>query len=530
MLDKISFIKKLRKPAQYLSAVVIFLLISRVSLPVVAPVILPLLIDYSPINLNPGDRVSGVLNCPYGVAVNSRPTSYSIECLSGPVVATPTSTTASPAATGTRTVTPAPGATATRTRTPTPVPPTVSPPTVTQPIGNTQPFVGAQLCPTHDPSTWHGLWDSAGSCHYDHEHGTTPFTSVITNAFPGFDLFALLGNVQIGHTNPSSPIENVEAHHGGKHGGMKWEVSAAAPKGCAVGFEGGTVAVDAYAIQYHALGRQDIEFEARNHSSVAMLRQCKASNPSDKGYIFVNQLQEYGQRVMPYQGIVLPYPNNHIPTYDPLRGQYFTTECFGNGAALGITCRPAFNDAANNLSLWTSKVTGVGSQNPGARPPGSTFFTLLARWRDNYQRFDVTDMVHPFTWMFVCGGENYNPVGCRYNNSTATIHEIAGVIPASWDNLAGWDTDPRVGRITAQGFVTQFGALNLSCTVAGGNCYPIKLVSAFVGKYSSELSAAKVSNPTPQDTPERDIYFCGQSVCSETSPGAVPSGWIGPDN
>ena len=105
-----------------------------------------------------------------------------------------------------------------------------------------------------------------------------------------------------------------------------------------------------------------------------------------------------------------------------------------------------------------------------------------------------------------------------------------GDIPAAWDGLAGFDTDPRPGRITAQGFVTRFGDLNPACTIAGGDCYPIKLMSAFVGRYSSELSIEKVSNPTPGNMPERDIYFCAGVPCTEESVGAVPSGWIGAEN
>ena len=61
----------------------------------------------------------------------------------------------------------------------------------------------------------------------------------------------------------------------------------------------GTVAVKAYAIQFHAFGRQDVEHEARNHSSVALLALCKSDNPNDVGYVYVSQLQEYGQMEEP---------------------------------------------------------------------------------------------------------------------------------------------------------------------------------------------------------------------------------------
>lgn len=445
-----------------------------------------------------------------------------------PIKRTPTPTifrTATSTKTGTPTTTVTPTITPSRTSTPTRTPAITLIPSV--------PYPSAPTCPDaivgHNTSKFHILWDSQRGCHYVHEHGVSPFTVLVVNTFPNFDLKALLCDVEIGHCNPSSPMENTH-----KHGGFKWQVDMDAPQGCTVGFENGTVAIDAYAIQFHDFGRQDIEFEARQHSTVALLRQCKDSNPSDKGYIFVGQLQEYGQRVMPYQGMNLPYPDpdNTLPEYDGRFGPYFTTECFGNdftvivnGTSRFIDCRPD-GFAGNNLTIWTSKRTGSGE-----RPAGSTLFNLLFRGRLGYMRLDASDLVYPFTWKFVCGVDTYNSIGCRHNNPDATIHEIAGVIPASWDNLIGWDTDLRVGRVSAEGFVTRYGQINRNCTSAGGlDCQPIKLVSAFVGKYSSEISVNKVSNPTPVDTPSRNIYFCGDVVCSETSPGARPSGWLGSEN
>lgn len=462
-----------------------------------------------------------------------------------PVPATP-QPTATNTATAVPTGTPIPTETATPTNTPTAIPTATTEPTTSPtPPGPIISYPGAPLCPdsgeAHNRSGFHTVWDGVRGCHYDHEHGTSPFTAAVVAAFPGFDLPTLLGGVEVGHTNPSSPAENVH-----KHGGMKWQVDTAAPKGCEVGFEGGTVAIDAYAIQYHSFGPQSIEFEARNHSTAALLRQCKQDNPADKGFIYVVQLQEYGERVMPYQGMVLPYPDNFLPIWDGRRGQYFTTECFGedftindpNRGDIFIDCRPdlayyngVFN--RNNISAWTSKITGTN--NPAVfRPPGSTLFRLLFSARDAYQSIDSNDLVHPFTWAWACsgdGGATYNPAACRYNNSTGTVREIAGDIPAAWDG-ASFDLDPRPGRVTATLFVDRFGTL-LSptvCTEAGGACHPLVLVSAFVGRYSTEFSAEKVGNPNPDNTPERDIYFCNGLPCSETAAGAIPSGWIGDAN
>jgi len=162
------------------------------------------------------------------------------------------------------------------------------------------PYPQASLCEdsgeAHDNSLFHTLWDSARGCHYDHEHGQYPFTPQVTATFPGFDLRALIGGVGVGHTNPSSPMENTH-----KHGGMKWNVILSHTAGCA-GREGVPTGIDAVVIQYHAFGDYSIEFETRIHSAVALIRQCQAGNPTDYGYIFVNQHQDYGQRVAPYQG------------------------------------------------------------------------------------------------------------------------------------------------------------------------------------------------------------------------------------
>ena len=107
------------------------------------------------------------------------------------------------------------------------------------------------------------------------------------------------------------------------------------------------------------------------------------------------------------------------------------------------------------------------------------------------------------------------------------------MIPVGWDGLEGLDMDGMVnGHVTAEFYVTRFGIPNPTCSgpSAENDCFPIKLVNMLVGTYGSELTASKVSNPTPMSNPERDIYFCGNRVCSEGDPGATASGWLGPNN
>lgn len=406
--------------------------------------------------------------------------------------------------------------------------PTFNVPNATQPSGPTQPgvpYAGAPLCPTHDPTKWHGLWDSARNCHYDHEHGTSPFTSEVAATFPGFDLRAMLCGLEIGHCVPSGPTE-----HSHKHGGFKWNVQLRHPEGC-VGFEGAPIGVDGSVIQIHGFGNYAVELEASVHSVIALLRQCSAANPNDYGYVYVSQHVSYGQVISPYQGDLLTYPYYNFPVYDTPRGPYLSVDCIGQKlAGQRGDCRDDLNQARRHdaNSIWTSKPTGLGT-----RPANSSLVQILWRLRDTYQLFDWNDQSYPYSFLWLCSadGFSYNPAGCRYNNSTTQVHEIQGTIPASWDNLAGFDQDPRPGRITAQGYVTNFGDLNTSCTTAGPDCQPIKMVQAFVGQYGSALvfTPDKGANIVPY-LPERDIYFCNGAPCNETLPGAVPSGWIGPEN
>jgi hypothetical protein len=387
----------------------------------------------------------------------------------------------------------------------------------------------APLCPdsgdAHDHSLFHTVWENTRGCHYDHEHGQNPFTPEVAETFPGFDLRMLIGGVGVGHTNPSSPMENTH-----KHGGFKWDVTLSHAVGCAAG-ESEPTGVDAMVIQYHAFGDYSIEFESRTHSAVGLLRQCQPGNPTDFGYMFVNQLQDYGQRVAPYQGGVLPYPDTPNPAYEGARAPYFTVTCFGTTPFCNkFPSVESFLSRPNNASsTWTSDPAKLTDS-------GSHLFALLFRVRDNYQILDDSDQTYPFTFAWLCsedGGTSFRPQpGCPYNNTTTRVHEVMGEIPVEWDNLAGFDTDSRVGRITADGYVTRFGDLNLSCTVPGTDCHPIKLVQAFTGRYASRfaLVPGEKASFSAGNLPERDIYFCNGVVCAEGGPGAVSSGWIGPTN
>lgn len=388
------------------------------------------------------------------------------------------------------------------------------------------PYPSAPLCAdsgtSHDTSQFHTLWNEVDGCHYDHEHGTNPFTLDVATEFPGFDLYTLLGNVQIGHTNPSSEMENTM-----KHGGFKWDV-VTPTHGCVGGFEGASYCVTNAVIQYHNFGDYSMEMESRIHSAVGLLKVCNPVSPLDCGFLFTIQHEEFGQRITPYQGTVIPYPDTPVPAYGSPFGQYFSIDCVGSVPQ----CRPSLSFISTRKisvnSIWTSKPTG-NTPNP-PRPPGSTILKILFRVRDVPRVFDFNDFTYPFTFRWICGDTAFAPSGCRYVNATSKVHEVGGTIPASWDNLTGFDTNPILGRITAEGFTDRFGVLDLNCVEAGGNCFPIKMVNMYVGNYGDYLTPVKVSNTNFTSNPSRNIWFCGVTSCSEISAGAVPSGWVGAEN
>lgn len=383
-----------------------------------------------------------------------------------------------------------------------------------------QPYLNAPACTDHSNTIFHTLWNGQLGCHYDHEHGQNPFTQEVADAFPGFDLKQLIGNVEVGHSNPSSPAENTT-----KHGGEKWQVNLNVP--CEI-FESANYCVTDSVLEFHWFGNSAIEMESRVHSLVGLIKECDPNNLSDCGEIFTIQYIDFGQRVSQYQGDLMTYPNNPDPSYDVGLGPYFTIDRFGNCVGCRTSLQFVLDHGANSNATWTSK-------NTGSHPLfGGQLLQVLIRSRNMYQLLDyTTEFVYPHTFGWLCSSDNgvtFNPAGCRYTNDTATAHELAGVIPAEWDNLAGFDTNPEVNRITAQAFVTQFGQISMSCVPGHIECFPIKLENAFVGKFGAALPGQKISNPSPISNPSRNIWFCGGVVCNETDSGAVPSGWIGQNN
>lgn len=364
------------------------------------------------------------------------------------------------------------------------------------------PTPDAPECPTHNPYAWHGLWNAAQGCHYDHEHGADPTAFVSP-----FDIPSYLGGTWIASAYPTSPAEPTV-----KHGGFKWTVVDANPNGCTAGFEGAANCVKSAAVQIHAFGNLAVELLGRVHSVMVFEQVCVPGGAC--GWLFAVAHVDYGQRVAPYQGTVIPFPDNPQPSYPGGFGPYWSADCTGPWPG----CRGVTLGQWRALGYSASSVVSNKPTGGGVRPAEPILVRLLWRVRDNYQTYDSASG----DFRYLCGDAVYDPAGCKYNNSTGRVHELGGEVPAAWDGDE-YDSDPRVG------FVSRTGMLD---------GLPYQLLGVPVGKFGSVIVAGKPSNPNAQTNPERDVCFSvadakrgvvgGQVVNCDV--GGVPSGWIGANN
>lgn len=347
------------------------------------------------------------------------------------------------------------------------------------------PYPTAPLCAEHDPTAWHGPWNSELGCHYDHEHGQDP-----TQFVSPFDIPAYLGGTWIGSAYPTSPAEMTV-----KHGGFKWFVVADNPNGCTAGFEGAANCVKSAAVQVHEFGDLSIEL-VRVHTVTVFEQICTPAG--DCGWLFAVAHVDYGQRIAPYQGNVIPFADNPQPPYASQFGPYWS-----------VDTRPGLTSAAWRLLGYPSNnVVSNKPTGPGARPAEPILVRILWRTRDAENVYDNGQLAS------LCDPA----ITCKYNNSTANLHELGGEVPAAWDGDE-YDGDPR------SGFVSRTGMLD---------GLPFQVLGAPVGKFGSQMVVGKPTNPNPQTNPDRDICWspggkgrpAAGTVVSCDLDYAVPSGWL----
>lgn len=344
------------------------------------------------------------------------------------------------------------------------------------------PSPDAPLCPTHNNTKFHGLWDSERGCHYDHTHNDDPASA---NA-----IFGSAGALWSGQS-VSYPWMTANENDMGGHTGYKYYVNLNPQPNCAAegyGYLGSINCVSGFRIQYHDAGG-NAHMVKRFHS---YYMEAQVQKGSVKGTIQTGGWADFGCLHEAYKTNFLP-----LPGIDPVQANGQTACGPGGQTIHSDPYRAPKNTwqqiqgrtSGDNMWIWTAH------NRYGYNNTGYFFYRTL----DNWGSIDASD---PYKEHFLCPDFK-----CKFNDSEHHVFTVYAMIPAALDT----DKD---GIVNYTGYTDIKGNIVQGCTAPGANCVPLKIVNAPVGV---AIWSRNTSGPRPAGEPVRDhdIYFNGR-----------PSGWI----
>lgn len=399
------------------------------------------------------------------------------------VAFTPTPTTVA-VATATSTGTPVPTATATATATATTVP--------TLPAG-------MPLCPSHDPTVYHALIDTARGCHYDHEHGDNPNLADAVFGLPA----AAWGGQTVSWPWATSAMENGDmAGMGGKHGGYKWAVLLNQP--CIdhpyEGYASVNCIKDAR-IEFHIVAAS-LDGLARYHSYYIEYNICAQPAYTQCGVLRIGGWADFGVLNVPYAGTRVYRPGGTI--------DFGLGSLYGGNNAEIIMSFPADATELDQIAPvgafpccdepYVSLPPSDELSQPGGFPQqvwsmnnigsanhfGHNIYARFSeRISDSWDGIDTANVNTPH--FFFRDGNS------PYNGSLRELSETSAFIPAAWDA----DAD---GFADISGFTDRYGNPVSGCTVLGVDCVPFSAVHVPVGAADTEDSGCECNRRVEYDT------------------------------
>jgi hypothetical protein len=346
--------------------------------------------------------------------------------------------------------------------------------------GNTQPYVGAPLCPTHDDRQAHGLWDARRGCHYDHTHNNDPDHPQAVALFGPAS--AYLGGKTISYPwqthNHAGVEENVA-----KHNGYKWMVDLDLPPlYLRLNWLGAPTpnAVKSVRTQYHFLST-NADARVRLHSFWAEMQLCPANDMNNCGIVRGGGLWDTGILHAPYKQQWVPVPgqdppdlegkifrpgvddpNRSWPTIDPYRAHSHTCQ------DLGVYSN-SVSQTVDNAVLWTSSPGFFGY---------NRHMGMFIKVLDAAECVDPTDINQDVP---LC------PDGrCRFNGSEHVGFTYWAWVDPALDGSALDSDGIHNGRVSFRGFTDVTGKIDLTCSEANEHCVPYALENAPVGWASWE--------------------------------------------
>jgi hypothetical protein len=255
----------------------------------------------------------------------------------------------------------------------------------------------------------------------------------------------------------------------------------------------------AWLIERHSLGHKP-DFVARVHSTWAMVKFC-IPGTSETATLYTGGWQDFGQRVSPYQGNIIPIPGSPSPTYNSGSPPYIAHSCLNNASCRG--------PATQSNTAWISFAQQIA---------GHKLFGFGFRSNDSQQKLDAAtgfNQTDP-TFRYLCADSqgNYVAAGCKMNHSTGHTYQVTGTIDESLDMLDGLNND----RVTYTGYTDRWGNIVQGCTAIALDCVPVVMENLPVGLYHVNVAAYGLTG-VHEGLPDYDVYF-----------GDTPSGWIGSEN
>jgi hypothetical protein len=391
------------------------------------------------------------------------------------------------------------------------------------------PYPTAPACATHDPTAFHTLWNAADGCHYDHEHGE-PYPAWAQAAFGDYTDWT----GQAISYPWQTPNENVLKHAGYKlfHKDFRTgapysqdyaENPANDPCPAFVGSQDPTpnapnrtlIRVVAYSLQTHNLAHAK-EAMTRKHSYWAMLLVCDPAT-NTFGTIQTGGHADFGQRVSPYQGALLPLPDQPQPSYTPSREPYLAHPCADPECGRFPVSQ---NTKSANNATWTAEPVNV----VGANKIVNFTFHIRNAFDGIADRFGTPHGLYRCTHD---GGATFHQPGCY---SVGTQHNFISLrghgAPASLDT----DGD---GLVSFLGFTDLQGNVDPECTDASATCVPLVLDTVPLGSLIGD-DQTRAFGHEPFDAAiftQRNVCFdAADGLCNCEAADCIPAGWIGKEN
>lgn len=336
------------------------------------------------------------------------------------------------------------------------------------------------LCPSHDPTRWHGLVDPVRRCHYDHEHKDDPraVDAVLGPAGRWFGGTSVSYPWQTfkgaGEGWPAPPTDPLLAENAAKHEGYGYGVRRGLR--CRPAFDAEGCLTD-IRLEVHALATAH-DATARFHSFALEARGCirgRCGIVREGGWLDYGILRlDFGK----------PYYTEHV----------------------ALAGDPAAQDTFNPVRLHKSRPN---------EQRDATWYSQPGRWNrhlstpglrfETWSPIDPTDPTRVLSWCDV-GADRKAAPGCTANGSWLETHLVPIRVPAELDGRDG----KRDGLVTFRGHTDRYGNLRpaSACPRVSLDCIPLVLEHMPVGYYQYRDDVQGIQ-PTEHDvTPAGRSWLC----------------------